>query len=196
MKIVALTHFPTGYDLPVAGEPFNWPDAPSDIELRRIGYARIDIQPASFDRRIRKIASSVDSWSRAVISRVAVIEDRLLADVKAEAYAAVAGAFEFRSRDILLGYSPAERATWPMQIAEAKAVAVDPTAPASLLLGITLAGETVPEVAAKILTTAGSLLTAAAPLIKYRRLLSAQIAAAQTVGEIVAILDNMAWSKQ
>lgn len=70
-------------------------------------------------------------------------------------------------------YSPEERETWPVQIAEAEAVALDPAAPAPLLAALAAArGLTVEAMAQRVLllrdqfrAAAGAILAAQATLL-------------------------------
>ncbi len=195
MLVVALTHGPDGYDLPVNGEPFEWPQPPMAEEMRRTGYAliRFDIPP--HDPRTHRVSGHLDTWDwGGAVLRTRTIVERPIEEVRHEAYAIIARSFENTAGEILYGYSPAERATWPAQIAEAMALLDNPNADASLLQAIALEGETKTDVAKKVITKAMEMQESAAPLLKYRRQLSAKIASATKVEEIAAVLDGMNWN--
>ncbi len=191
--IVSLTNTSGAYDLPTVGEPFDWRDAPSNAELRRMGYARIIVVPANYDARTHLVSGYADSWDGDTVKRTQQTREIPLSQVKHDAYRRIATEFENAARNILLGYSDAERSTWPVQLEEAKAVMADADADAPLLSAIAIGTETKSDVANRVILTAARLRDASAPLVKYRRELSEAVNIARTGANVAAILDTMVW---
>ncbi len=90
----------------------------------------------------------------------------------------VAAEFERRARAVTQGYGLTEQATWPGQLAEARAVMADADAPAPLLEAILTVNETKAGLAAKIIAKADAMNQAARPLLRVKRRLFDEIDAA------------------
>jgi hypothetical protein len=140
-----------------------------------------------------------DAWMAVVTARDAayrqapLVPDPALAEAKGRALLAVLAFADEMGTQLLAGYPAAERASWDAKLAEARAIVageIDPLKFPVVAAEIGVTGANATDVAAIVLAKAGMFQQAAGLISGLRQATIAGVDAAQTLGEIAAVLDG------
>lgn len=157
--------------------------------LHRVPYAALALDPDALVSVEKYLIDNSEIYSGGVYSDDN--EGDSLEGARILALAAVNAAYGQRVAQLTKGYPAVEQASWPQQVEEAKALALDPNAEALWLTAAAEArglGESAVDLGAKVLSINNPYRTAHGSLTGTRQRLEREIDAAETVEDVRAIM--------